>query len=419
MPAIAAERERAWRLGRGQTDKGATRRDVEVALLAAEQHGVIATRQLKACGVDNDAIRVRVARGNLHPVFRGVYAAGHAALTQTALFAAAVLACGARAVLSHYAAAAHLGLMRWGGDRDPEVIVAGAGGRRIDGIKAHRSKLDGRDVWTRENIAVTSPARTILDIAATKPQKPLRRMVRQAQAEQHVNVRQLLEILHRHPCHPGAAKLRAVIADGAAPTRSEHEDNVLDLISEAGLERPEINPKLQLDGRDIRPDRARTARRRAGLRGAGRARRALGIRQPQLGLGVADDPPAALLAAAFDDGQAAVDRTHLPRHDELLLGQAHAAELHAQALQGLRPAAGFRVSARDLGHRVEAVQDPPRQPDLLRELLVDVDRVEVAGRPGVADREVPVGRDRERRDLVAGLHRAPRTMFDQRPEQTV
>jgi hypothetical protein len=94
----------------------------------------------------------------------------------------------------------------------------------------------------------------MLDVAATMPAKPLRRMVRQAQAEKHVNVRQLLDILHRHPRHRGAAKLRAVIADGPAPTRSAHEDQVLDLIDRAGIPRPELNPKLHLNGRDIVPD---------------------------------------------------------------------------------------------------------------------------------------------------------------------
>jgi hypothetical protein len=254
MSSPGAPSSVAWRFCLAEPDKGATQRDVAVAVVAAQQHGIIAARQLQACGVSRDATRARVGGGRLHLVFRGVYAVGHPALTHTALFMASVLACGSGAVLSHHAAAALLGLLDWRGDRHPEVIVPRAGGRKIDGIDAHRTQLDPRDVWTRENIRVTGPARTILDIAATRPHKPLRRMVRQAQAEQHVNVRQLLEIVHRHPRHPGTARLRGVIADGPAPTRSDHEDIVLDLIVQAGLERPEINPRLRLDERDIQPD---------------------------------------------------------------------------------------------------------------------------------------------------------------------
>ena len=241
------------RLSRSQPAKGAARAGVLVAERAGRQHAVITTRQLLACGLDSDAITVRVRRGDLHPKHRGVYAVGHPALTQTGTFTAAVLACGAGAVLSHYSAAAHLGLLTYD-NRDPEVIVPRSGGRKLKEIRAHGNRLDPRDVWTRDAIRVTSPARTILDIAATTGPKTLRRMVRQAQAEHRVNVRQLLEILDRHPGHRGAAKLRAVIADGPAPTRSAHEDLVLDLVDRAGLVRPELNVWLHLDGRNISPD---------------------------------------------------------------------------------------------------------------------------------------------------------------------
>ena len=245
--------ELEWRPSRSPPAKGAARPDLLVAEQAGRQHGVIATRELITCGLDSDAITLRVRRGNLHPKYRSVYAVGHDALTRTGTFMAAVLACGAGAVLGHYAAAAHLELLEHD-DRDPEVIVPRSGGRKIDGIRVHRSRLDPRDVWTRDAIRVTSPARTILDVAATMGPKALRRMVRQAQAERHVNVRQLLEILQRHPGRRGAAKLRAVIADGPAPTRSHHEDLVLDLIDRAGITRPELNVWLHLDGRNISPD---------------------------------------------------------------------------------------------------------------------------------------------------------------------
>ena len=184
---------------------------MRVARLAAEQDGVIATRQLRACGLSARAIAVRVRRGNLHRVVRGVYAVGHRALTTNGLFTAGVLACGDDAVLSDHAAAAYHAMLAWT-RRDVEVIVPRSAGRAIDGVRAHRRRLDPRDVWHRGTIRVTSPARTILDLAATRPAKPLRRLVRQAQAERTVNVRQLLDVLQRNPRHRGAARLRAVIA---------------------------------------------------------------------------------------------------------------------------------------------------------------------------------------------------------------
>ncbi len=235
-----------------EPDKG-TAPDLRVAQIAARQHGLVSARQLLACGLDRNAIAVRVRRGSLHRIHRGVYAVGHDALTQAATFIAAVLACGAGAALCDYAAAAHHEMLGW--DRtEPDVTVPRNGGRKIDGIRVHRRRLDPRDVWTRDGIRVTSPARTLLDLAATMGPKALRRTVRQAQAERHVNVRALLEILQRHPGHRGAACLRAVIADGPAPTRSDLEDLVLDVIDAGGIKRPELNTWLTLDGRNISPD---------------------------------------------------------------------------------------------------------------------------------------------------------------------
>ena len=221
--------------------------------MAGAHNGVIATRQLNACGLDRDAIRVRVARGGLHPVFHGVYAVGHAALTRTGLFTAAVLACGDGAVLGHRAAAAHHGLLNWD-DRDVEVIVPRAAGRGIDGILAHRQRLDESDVWIRGNIRVTSPARTIFDLAVGMAPRAYRRTVRQALAEGTVGARQLTDVVARNPRHRGAATLRALLADGYVPTRSDLEDLALDLITDAGIRRPEINPRLQLGDRRIHPD---------------------------------------------------------------------------------------------------------------------------------------------------------------------
>ena len=79
-------------------------------------------------------------------------------------------------------------------------------------------------------------------------------MVRQALAEQRVTIRQLTDVLGRAPRHPGASALRAVVADGHVPTRSDLEDLALDLLDGAGIDRPEVNPGLRLDGRTIHPD---------------------------------------------------------------------------------------------------------------------------------------------------------------------
>lgn len=212
------------------------------------------SRQLVACGLDSDAIAVRVRRGQLHRVHRGIYAVGTGLLTLRGELTAAALACGDDAVLSHRSAAAWWKMLPW--DRHQiEVIVPRSAGRGLAGIRPRWSRsLDERDVWRRDNIRVTSPARTALDLAADMTPRALRRMVRQSLAERRVSIRQLTAVLSRAQRHPGAPALRAVVADGHVPTRSDLEDLALDLLDAAGIARPQVNPALHLDDRDIQPD---------------------------------------------------------------------------------------------------------------------------------------------------------------------
>lgn len=221
--------------------------------MAAEQHGVVSTHDLRACAITGTGVTRRVRSGRLHRLHRGVYAVGYPGTTLQARYMAAVLACGARACLSHFAAGVLWGLLHWE-DRLPDVTVAGSK-RHIDGVRVHRSRtLRQRDVLRHASIPVTSPARTLLDLAAVLGERALRRAARQAQVDRRVSVAQLLEIADRCNGHRGAARLRAIVADGPAPTRSELEDILLDLLDAAGIQRPEINAKLRLDGQTIVPD---------------------------------------------------------------------------------------------------------------------------------------------------------------------
>src|SRR5215212_9578539 len=73
--------------------------------LAGRQHGLVTRRQLLELGLSADAIKHRIAKGRLHPVWRGVYAVGRPELTRYGWLMAAVLACGPGAALSHESAA--------------------------------------------------------------------------------------------------------------------------------------------------------------------------------------------------------------------------------------------------------------------------------------------------------------------------
>jgi predicted transcriptional regulator of viral defense system len=242
------------RSSRSTTDQTYTPPDAWAAELAADRDGVLSIDQLRTCGLDRDAVAVRVRNGWLHRLHRGVYAVGHAGVSLRGRFRAAVLACGAGTALGWFAAAADWELIAWK-EREIEVIVTSGGARRIEGVRVHRSRsLTRRDVRFRNGIPVTSPARTLLDLATVLSEHALRRAARQAQALKLVTVAELIEIAERCNGHRGAVKLRAVVADGPAPTRSRLEDLLVDLLDAAGIPRPEINVALRPGGRTIIPD---------------------------------------------------------------------------------------------------------------------------------------------------------------------
>jgi very-short-patch-repair endonuclease len=225
---------------------------VRVAARAAEAWGVLSSAELRACGLNDTAVLIRVRNGRLHRLHRGIYAVGHVSLSLEGQFLAAVKACGPGAVLSHYSAAALF--VDWD-DRFPEVTVVGTSTRTHRGVRVHRtSQLERRDTFLRQGIPVTSPAWTLMDIASRLDYRRLRRAARQAQSLGRVSIPQLVEILGRSGGRRGSSKLARVVATGPAPTRSELEDAVLDLILRGGLAHPRVNEALRLSGRRVVPD---------------------------------------------------------------------------------------------------------------------------------------------------------------------
>src|SRR3954452_17844062 len=147
---------------RPQDEESTTRPDVLVARRAAAEWGVLSAAELRACGLSKDGIVVRVANGRLHRWHQGVYAVGHRSVPLEGRFLAAVKACGPRAVLSHFAAAALWGFVEWDG-RYPEVTVPRASRQTHRSVFLHRSRsLAAIDTTRHRVIRVTTPARTAL-----------------------------------------------------------------------------------------------------------------------------------------------------------------------------------------------------------------------------------------------------------------
>ena len=158
------------------------RPDLCVSGLAARQWGVLSLAELAKCGLSPSSVRVRVRKGWLHRLHRGVYAVGHPNPGVEGRFLAAVKACGPTARLSHYSAGSLFGFVEWD-DRRPEVTVIGTAPRSHTRVCVHRTGvLDVRDVARHKGIPVTSPARTLIDLASQLSYHALLRAVRKAQA---------------------------------------------------------------------------------------------------------------------------------------------------------------------------------------------------------------------------------------------
>jgi very-short-patch-repair endonuclease len=209
-------------------------------MLAERQHGIVTRRQLLAVGLGSRAIEERLARGLLHRVHRGVYAVGHRVPLPLGREMAAMLACGERAAVSHRSAAVLWELLA--PQRGPIHVTVPTQRRSRAAIRAHHSPLPSTDVTRRHGIRITTPARTLADLAASADERELERAVAEALRRRLVSERALRAEARRG--RPGASALRAVLDAGPAFTRSEAERRMLALIRAAGLPRPEANARV-------------------------------------------------------------------------------------------------------------------------------------------------------------------------------
>jgi predicted transcriptional regulator of viral defense system len=218
--------------------------DRRIAELAEAQHGVITVAQLDALGLGRRGVAHRARTGRLHRLHRGVYSVGTTLLSTEGRWMAAVLACGEGAALSHGSAAA-LWEIRGSTSGPVDVTVRSRAGRsRRKGLRIHRPvSLREREIVSRHRIPVTTPARTLLDLAGTLPRASLRRAIAQAEALRIFDLRALQRVLDRNGSCKGAGILAAMIKDWADVelTRSELEALFLELCASEGIPRPATN----------------------------------------------------------------------------------------------------------------------------------------------------------------------------------
>ncbi len=153
---------------------------------------------------------------------------------------AAVLACGEGAALSHFSAAVLWGILE---DRGQAIHVTAEKQRRCRSIVVHHAPLAGERV-RRHGIVVTTPARTIVDLAdVVKRRRTLERAIDEADYLR-------LDWTEAAPRHGrrGSGLLASVLAvhtPGSTRTLSELEEMFLALCDRSGFPRPEVNSSIE------------------------------------------------------------------------------------------------------------------------------------------------------------------------------
>ena len=223
--------------------------DLERAIgeIAGRQENLITRDQVLSLGVGRGAIEHRVAIGRWQRLHRCIYLVGSAPPTLSARARAAALALGDGAVVSHRTAAVVWDLLPPAGEDEPHVTVPARNVGRRDGLRIHRVRRPPEEeVTIRHGIPLTTPARTICDLAATEPLRDVESALAEARIHRLATDRQINAVIQRAPTRPGAPTIRGLLRqeDDSGYTRSKAERLLRDLVSKANLERPLFNEPL-------------------------------------------------------------------------------------------------------------------------------------------------------------------------------
>ena len=202
--------------------------DEAIAAIAGRLGGVVDREHLAAIGLGRGAIRHRLDIGRLRAVHRGVYAVGHDALPKRGLLCAALLAAGPGGVLSH-ATAAHLLALTPSLPPFVEVTTTRGHRRSRSGLVLHRA---ASIEWRLHRLPVTTPLRTLRDLARTRPHHELERAASEALV--------LKLVTHDQLRAQGGRLARLIVA----PTRSGLERAFLKAVLKAGLPAPTTNHRI-------------------------------------------------------------------------------------------------------------------------------------------------------------------------------
>ena len=208
------------------------------------RRGVVEHSELVAARVAANAIKLRVRRKRLIPLWRGVYLVGHGDPAPFALEYAALRFAGPTAALSDRPAAAIYRLLP--PQVDPTIHLSLNGKRTSPaGLHLHTRELDPQDVTTiHGDLRITTPERTILDIAPTLDDEQLENVIALAIRNRLTTELKLQAQLERRKGHRGTRRIKQILDLGPEWTASHAERVFLQMLRDAELPQPQANACL-------------------------------------------------------------------------------------------------------------------------------------------------------------------------------
>jgi hypothetical protein len=148
-------------------------------------------------------------------------------------------------LISHRSAA--VSIWRLLDPREGPVELTVAHAARRPSLRAHRSRLlAAEDVGVVRGIPVTSPARTLVDLAEAASDRELELAFDEALTRNLATTDAITAAVQRASGRHGTRRLKALIERDADPafTRSEAEERLLDLLRGSGLPQPAVNASV-------------------------------------------------------------------------------------------------------------------------------------------------------------------------------
>lgn len=207
--------------------------------LAAQQFGLFTTNQAAASGLSLRMLQHWSSTGGIVRTDRGVWAVSGAPSTLEQRALGAVLRHASGAALSGSSAA---WLWRLPGRRpEPFAVVRTRGDRPASGQRTHSSRcLDPTDLTVRRSIPVTTPVRTIFDLAGRQHRERTRKDLNDLMARGLITLEMLDDSLDRLATRgrTGITVMRELIADArqtGSPAGSNLELVVEDILDQIGF----------------------------------------------------------------------------------------------------------------------------------------------------------------------------------------